>query len=115
MDEPGQFVGKYTSHNLQAKYISKVSEIKDSLAAALKLPQTNEGIKVIETIVGRHPFETQKSYHARLNELENDLKNRYKNATAPQKTSNSSPETIEEEGTYEGKPVVKINGKWHYK
>lgn len=118
MHEPGQFVGKYTSPNQQAKYLSKVNEIKDSLAAALKLPQTNEGIKVIETIVGRHPFETSNAYHNRLIELEKDLQMRRKksilNAGSPLKSSTSSG-NIEEEGIIDGRPVVKTNGKWHYK
>lgn len=115
MEAPGQFIGKYFSPNHQAQYESKVAEIKDSLASALKLPGTNEGIKVIETIVGKHPFETDSSYHKRLTELEADLTNRRAKATAPQKTSSFSSGTVEEEGSIDGKPVFKKDGKWHYK
>lgn len=87
---PGQFVSKYLKPNDQAAYESKVGTIVDSLVGALKLPQVKESLNIVEKIVGKRPFENDKSYLKRLTELEKDLKTRRSRANSSGGSTGSS-------------------------
>ena len=118
MHEPGQLVGKYWSPSRQALYDSIIASTQESLAPALSFPQTNIGVQKAETILRKQPFENEIPYHKRLADLKKDLLSRYARNPQHQRVAGAqatSSEKVEAEGIIDGKPVVKVNGKWHYK
>ena len=116
IDEPNQITGALFSPSAQADYMSEVISNKDALAIALRFPKTVESMRDVEKILRRQPGESHAAYHDRLSKKYTELEIREKAAESPQRTKSGNKEqTVEEEGTYEGKPVVKVNGKWHYK
>lgn len=120
MEEPNQATGEFTSPNAQADYLDNVTTLKERLIGSLNFPRTNQGAKELSHTTTRQPFESHKNYQNRLNRLKETLSGqygiakKYAGATSPS-SKNSEKGTVEEEGTYEGKPIVKINGKWNYK
>ncbi len=88
---PGQLLSKYLKPDAQATYESKVGTIVDSLVGALKLPQVKESLNIVDKIVGKRPFESDKSYLKRLAALKTDLIERRKRAVSNAGSRASAP------------------------
>lgn len=78
---PGQFVGRYFNPDEQANYEAKVGTIVDALVGALGLPKIEKSIGIVEKIVGKRPFESDKAYEKRLANLKTELGQRKARAT----------------------------------
>jgi hypothetical protein len=70
---PGQLVSKYLHPDEQAAYQSLTSSAIDTLIGAFKLPQSNESINLMSKVIVKQPYESDKAYKKRIDELQNDL------------------------------------------
>ena len=85
--------------NKAAVYQSMTNQLTDQLMTALKLPQTNESIDMVKSMVTRHWFESDKGFHDRIKELKKDLTSRKLNAQKTLKGGISLNEAAEETGS----------------
>lgn len=85
--------------NQAAVYQSMTNQLTDQLMTALKLPQTNESIDMVKSMVTRHWFESDKGFHDRIKELKKDLTSRKLNAQKTLKGGISLNEAAEETGS----------------
>lgn len=79
-----------------ADYEAKVASITDTLVGALSLPNTNESLHLVSTMISKQPNEGDKAYHKRLESLIEDLVKRRENAesVAPRVGNEAPPRKI---------------------
>jgi len=65
-----------------ADYEAKVASITDTLVGALSLPNTNESLHLVSTMISKQPNEGDTAYRKRLKALIEDLEIRRENAEA---------------------------------